>query len=74
MIAAIGHLLWEVAQLPLYTVWWTGMPREIVVAVVHCSGGDVLISTATLLIAAMLAWLCGWLLFEWRMAVTALST
>ncbi len=72
MIAAIGHLLWEVAQLPLYTVWWTGMPREIVVAVVHCSGGDVLISTATLLIAAMLAWLCGWLLFEWRMAVTAI--
>ncbi len=75
MIAAIGHLLWEAAQLPLYTIWWTGTTREVVVAVLHCTGGDFLISTATLLIAAVVTWLSGWQPFGWRMAgaVIALS-
>jgi hypothetical protein len=55
IVAAIGHLVWEIAQLPLYTIWWTGTARENFVAVVHCTGGDVFITTATLLIAALAA-------------------
>ena len=73
MVAAIGHLLWEADQLPLYTIWWDGTTREIVVAVMHCTGGDVLISTATLLIAAIMAGLCGWHLFGWRMVATVIA-
>ena len=48
-----AHLIWEVAQLPLYTIWSTGTPREIIFAVVHCAGGDLLISTLSL-VAALL--------------------
>jgi hypothetical protein len=28
MLAGTGNLLWEAAQLPLYTIWWTGAKRE----------------------------------------------
>ncbi len=41
-------------------------------AVVHCTGGDVLITTAKLLIAALIARLCGWHPFNFRMIVTAI--
>jgi hypothetical protein len=70
IVAAIGHLLWETAQLPLYTIWWTGTARENLVAVVHCTGGDILITMATLLTAALAARLCGWHPFGSRMVFT----
>jgi hypothetical protein len=66
-IAAIGNLVWEALQLPLYTVWSTGTTRQIFVAVTHCTGGDVLIATAMLLAGALLARLRGWRLFGSRM-------
>jgi hypothetical protein len=72
MVAAIGHLAWESAHVRLYAIWWNGTAREIVVTVVHCTGGDVLISTITLLIAAVMARLSGWQPFGWRMAATAI--
>ena len=53
-LAAIGHLFWA-AQLPLYTLWSTGTPRAIGFALIHCTGGDVLITTATFSAAALLA-------------------
>jgi hypothetical protein len=53
-VSAVVHLLWELVQLPLYTIWTTGTAREIAFAVVHCTGGDLLIA-ALALIAAMLA-------------------
>jgi hypothetical protein len=45
--------------------------HENIVAVVHCTGGDVLITTSTLLIAALLARLCGWRPFGCRMILAA---
>ena len=71
-LAAIGHFFWEVAQLPLYTLWRTGTPREIAFALFHCTGGDVLITTATFAVAAALAWHFRWPAFGWRMAFTAI--
>ena len=53
---AVANLLWEVAQLPLYTIWQKGSAREIAFAAVHCTGGDVLIAGTTLLGALLL---CG---------------
>ncbi len=49
--AAAGNLAWEVIQLPLYTIWTTGTPGEQAFAILHCTGGDVLIAVATLTIA-----------------------
>lgn len=51
---AVANLLWEVAQLPLYTIWQTGSGREIAFAAIHCTGGDVLIASTTLLGALLL--------------------
>ena len=45
------HLIWEVAQLPLYTIWNTGSPQEIAFAVFHCTVGDMMIATLSLMIA-----------------------
>ncbi len=72
LIAAIGDLTWEAVQIPLYTIWWTGTARQNLVAVVHCTGGDVLITTATLLIATLFAWLRGWNPFGLKMVGTAI--
>jgi hypothetical protein len=70
-LAAIGHFLWEAVQLPLYTLWRTGTPREIAFALFHCSGGDVLVTTATFAVATALARHFRWPLFGWRMVFTA---
>ena len=45
LLATLGvlNLAWEIAQLPLYTIWQGGTWREIAFAVLHCTLGDVLI-------------------------------
>lgn len=48
------NLAWEAAHLPLYTLWREGTFGEIAFAVVHCTGGDVLIATASLILALLL--------------------
>lgn len=48
-----ANLAWELAQLPLYTIWRKGSWNEISFAVVHCTGGDVLIAGASLLAAVL---------------------
>jgi hypothetical protein len=48
---AVGNLLWEGLQLPLYTIWRTGTLREQAFAIVHCTGGDVLIALSALTLA-----------------------
>lgn len=37
------NLLWEVAQLPFYTLWKQGTLGSIAFAIAHCTVGDVLI-------------------------------
>lgn len=53
-VVAIWNLLWEATHLPLYTIWTTGTLREKVFAVVHCTGGDLLIAVSALLLALCL--------------------
>lgn len=50
-----AHLLWEIAQFPLYTLWTEGTVGEIAFAVVHCTAGDVMIASLALLAALLLA-------------------
>lgn len=45
----VGNLLWEVAQMPLYTLWVTGTTRELAQAIVHCTLGDIMIATIGLI-------------------------
>jgi hypothetical protein len=54
-VIVMANLAWEFAQLPLYTIWKTGSVGEIVFAAVHCTGGDILIATASLVLALVLA-------------------
>ena len=72
-LAAIAHFLWEAAQLPLYTLWRSGTPREIAFAIFHCTGGDILITTLTLAAAAALARIFCWRPFGWRIVFTAIA-
>lgn len=49
-----GNLIWEAAQMPLYTLWHTGTAQEIIQAILHCTLGDMLIA-AVGLVAALVA-------------------
>ena len=48
-VMALGNLVWEFAQMPLYTLWETGAPEEIAFAAIHCTGGDILIALGALM-------------------------
>jgi hypothetical protein len=52
-IAALLNLAWELAQLPLYSIWADAPHRVAFLAALHCAGGDVAIA-ATALTAALL--------------------
>lgn len=59
LASAVGHLAWEIVQFPLYTIWFEGKPSEIMFAILHCTGGDLLIVMSTL-VAALLVFGRGW--------------
>ncbi|PWS34366.1 hypothetical protein DFH01_25440 [Falsiroseomonas bella] len=48
-------LAWEVAQLPLYTLWRERTAGEIAWAVIHCTAGDAIIGMSSLGAALLLA-------------------
>jgi hypothetical protein len=48
------NLAWEIAQLPLYTVWTEASPAYLVFTVAHCTFGDLLIGSASLALALIL--------------------
>ena len=52
VLAAALNLAWEIAQLPLYTIFHDGQWGQIVFAVAHCSAGDVLIALVCYLVAS----------------------
>ncbi len=47
------NLAWELAQLPLYTLWREASAGYIAFAVAHCTVGDILIGAAALALALM---------------------
>jgi hypothetical protein len=53
LFVGLANLVWEVAHLPLYTLWWESDFRENAFAAVHCTGGDLLIATASLVLALL---------------------
>ena len=59
-LTSLLNLLWEILQLPLYTLWEDSVPSTIAFAVVHCTLGDVLIALFSLLAALILAGADDW--------------
>jgi hypothetical protein len=55
-----AHLLWEILQLPLYTLWATGTLRQQAFAVIHCAAGDTMIAGLSLLAALVLFACSAW--------------
>lgn len=47
--------IWEVAQLPLYTIWQAQGPSASLVAAMHCTLGDLALSVASVLIGVVVA-------------------
>ncbi len=53
MVAGL-NLVWEIAQLPLYTLWRTATPTTIAFAVIHCTAGDVVIAITALVLCLVI--------------------
>jgi len=51
---AVLSLAWEIAQLPLYTLWNEADPGYIAFAVAHCTIGDILIGTVAMALSLIL--------------------
>ncbi len=54
------NLVWEIGQLPLYTLYGTESAGRITYAVIHCTAGDVVIAVFSLLLATLLTWRADW--------------
>jgi hypothetical protein len=54
-----ANLAWEIAHLPLYTIWQEPLGRR-AFAVFHCTLGDALIATATVVAAIVVAGSSTW--------------
>lgn len=68
------NLVWEVLQLPLFTIWTTGTLAEQTFAVVHCTGGDLLIALTSLVVALLVTWAVAWPQQDfWRVAIVAIA-
>ena len=54
VVSIAGNLVWEILQLPLFTLWTTGTARQQAFAVFHCTVGDVMIAGLSFLVALSL--------------------
>ena len=67
------NFVWEIAQLPLYTLWENPDFSSKVFALVHCTIGDALIAVVTLTLAVMCFGNLQWpVRHYWRVAVATL--
>jgi hypothetical protein len=67
----LGNLVWEFAQLPLYTIWREGSASEIHFAALHCTAGDVLIAGAALFASLVTLGDARWPRERYRVVATA---
>jgi hypothetical protein len=51
---ALANLVWEIVQLPLYTIWQAGSTGALAFAVAHCTAGDILIALAAVAVSLAL--------------------
>ena len=58
--AFVLNLAWEIAQLPLYTIFSAGTPKEIAFALAHCTAGDVLIAVSSFVLGLVVTRRADW--------------
>ena len=68
------HVVWEFAHMPLYAVWHTGTPLEIVYNGLHCAIGDLMIAASSLLLAVVLIGREQWPSDRWWAVVVTAGT
>lgn len=60
LLASAGlHLVWEMLQLPLYTLWSEPVGKQ-AFAVLHCTAGDLMIASLALLAALLIVGVPDW--------------
>ena len=74
LVIAVGNLVWESAQVPLYTLWKTDTASKIIYAVLHCTVGDVLIAGASLIGSLLLLGTAKWPLAHFLRVAAATVT
>lgn len=60
VLATALNALWELGQLPLYTIFWDARAGPIARAVLHCTAGDALIAAAAYAAASLAARDAAW--------------
>jgi len=60
LLALVMHLLWEIGQLPLYTLWQEEEAWRIALYVLHCVLGDVMIAILGYLAVALISRWINW--------------
>lgn len=60
LLVAPLNACWEVLHLPLYTIWTTESGRGMAFAVLHCTAGDILVATFSLVLSLLLAGVPEW--------------
>ena len=54
------NLVWEFAQLRLYTLWYSADGIRIAWSLLHCTLGDVVIALAMFVVAGIMLWCVDW--------------
>jgi hypothetical protein len=54
------NLVWEVAQVRLYTLWYSADGISIAWALLHCTLGDVVIALAMFVVTGIMLWRLDW--------------
>ena len=65
-----AHLVWEIIQLPLYTIWTQETLAYNAFAILHCTAGDVLIAGASLALSLVIAGRAAWPFERFRLVVS----
>ncbi len=54
LCVAVASVLWESAQMPLYTLWENGTAGEFAADVLKCTGANIVIATSSLMASFLL--------------------
>ena len=59
-LAFVLNLVWEIAQVRLYTIWAAADGMSVAWALLHCTLGDVMIALAMFALAGVVLWRADW--------------
>jgi hypothetical protein len=60
VLAFVLNLVWEIAQVSLYTIWAAADGMSVAWALLHCTLGDVIIALVMFALAGAVLWCADW--------------